>query len=148
MNMGRILKSLGLALLGAAVGVGIVIGTNQNRCNRVRRFFTGETNVLVYSSQDGRYRVVGPIWECARQVDGRSCYPVIVGCGESDGRAYWCHVTSSGSSGNFEVESEAGDFSLSDSSFCHSDEVKAWTYMTFASEGTTNKVILGRAGSF
>ena len=50
-----------------------------------------------------------------------------------------------GLSGNFEVESEAGDFSLSDSSFCHSDEVKAWTYMTFASEGATNKVMLRRA---
>lgn len=148
MNTGRILKSLCLALLGVAVGVGIVIGTNQNRCNRVLRFFTGEANILMYSSQDGRYRVVGPIWECGRQVDGRPCYPVVVGCGESDRRVYWCRETSRGSSGNFEVESEAGDFSLSDSSFCYSDEARVWTYMTFSDEGVTNKVMLGRVGCF
>ena len=50
MNTGRILKSLGLALLAAAVGVGIVIGTNQNRCSRLRRFLTGEANIPMYSS--------------------------------------------------------------------------------------------------
>ncbi len=144
MNMGRILESLGLALLGAAVGVGIVIGTNQNRCNRVWQILTGEKNILMYSSQDGRYRVFGPIWECARQVDGRSYYPVVVGCGESDGRVYWGHMISSGSSGNFEVESESGNFLLSDNSFCHSDEARDWTYMVLAGEGTTNKVILRR----
>ena len=145
MNMGRILKPLCLALLGAAVGVGIVIGTNQNRYNRLCRFLTGEANILMYSSQDGRYRVVGPIWECARLVDGRPCYPVVVGCGEGDGRVYWCHETSRGSSGNFEVESEAGDFSLSDSSFCHSDEMNFVAYMDVFSNGVTNRVELERA---
>lgn len=142
--MGKMLKWLSLAAFVAAVGVGIVIGTNQNRCNRVRQILTGETNILMYSSQDGRYRVFGPIWACAREVDGRSCYPVVVGCGESDGQEYWCHVTSSGSSGNFEVESESGNFLLSDNSFCHSDEARDWTYMVLAGEGTTNKVILRR----
>ena len=47
MNMGRILKSLCLALLGTAVGVGIVIGTNQNRCNRVRQTLTEAWTALV-----------------------------------------------------------------------------------------------------
>ena len=148
MNMCRIFKPLCLALLGVVVGVGIVIGTNQNRFNRMRQFLTGETNILMYSSQDGRYRVVGPIWKCGRQVDGRLHYPVVVGCGESDGRVYWCHATSRGSSGNFEVESEAGDFSLSDGSFCHSDEARALTCMTFVGEGTTNKVVLERVVCF
>ena len=102
-------------------------------------------SVTQYVSDDGRHYIVGPIWECAKKIDGEEHVPVVVARKGMEGCVYWCHETSRGSSGNFEVVSEAGDFSLSDSSFCHSDEVKAWTYMTFASEGATNKVMLRRA---
>ena len=105
-------------------------------------------SVTQYVSDDGRHYIVGPIWECAKKIDGEEHFPVVVARKGMEGCVYWCHETSRGSSGNFEVESEAGDFSFSDSSFCHSDEVKAWTYMTFASEGATNNVILRRAGGF
>ena len=102
-------------------------------------------SVTQYVSDDGRHYIVGPIWECAKKIDGEEHFPVVVARKGMEGCVYWCCEKSRGSSGNFEVVSEAGDFSLSDSSFCHSDEAKAWTYMTFASEGITNKVILRRA---
>ena len=102
-------------------------------------------SVTQYVSDDGRHYIVGPIWECAKKIDGEEHFPVVVARKGMEGCVYWCHETSRGSSGNFEVVSEAGDFSLSDSSFCHSDEAKACTYMTFASEGATNKVMLRRA---
>ena len=142
--MGKTVKLLCVSAFVAAMCGGIVVATNKNRCDRVRRFFTGESNILVYSSQDGRCRVIGPIWDCARRVDGRLRYPVVVNCGESDGRVYWCHETSRGSSGNFKVESEAGDFSLYDNSYCHSDEATCLMQMTVVSGGTTNCVELVR----
>ena len=49
-------------------------------------------------------------------------------------------------SGNFEVVSNDGAFYFSDSSFCHSDEMKLVTYMDFISGITTNRIELGRIG--
>ena len=38
-------------------------------------------SVLRYISQDGQYYVVGPIWECVRQIGGETHFPVVV-CGK------------------------------------------------------------------
>ena len=59
-----------------------------------------------------------------------------------EGRVYWCRETSRGSSGNFVVESQDGDFRLTDNSFCHSDETDLLMYAEFASDGATSQVAL------
>lgn len=128
------------ALLGAAASVGLA-GCGSSREASKEGVHDG---VLRYVSKDGLYRVVGPNWGRARENDGLLCYPVVVGCGEKEDRIYWCHETSWGSSGNFTVLSQSGDFTLSDGSFCHSDEVKAWIYMDILSNGVANRVELGR----
>ena len=61
-----------------------------------------------------------------------------------EGRVYWCRETSRGSSGNFEVESQGGDFRLTDNSFCHSDETAPVTYAEFVANGTADKISLRR----
>ena len=101
-------------------------------------------SVTQYVSQDGRHYVVGPIWECVKQIDGERHYPVVVAGKGMEGRVYWCRETSRGSSGNFEVESQDGDFRLADNSFCHSDETSPVTYAEFVSNGTTDKISLER----
>ena len=35
-------------------------------------------SVMQYVSQDGRRYVVGPIWECVKQIDGEQHFPVVV----------------------------------------------------------------------
>ena len=35
-------------------------------------------SVTQYVSQDGRHYVVGPIWECVKQIDGEQHFPVVV----------------------------------------------------------------------
>ena len=99
-------------------------------------------SVTQYVSQDGRHYVVGPIWECVKQIDGEQHFPVVVAGKGMEGRVYWCRETSRGSSGNFEVESQGGDFRLTDNSFCHSAETDLLTYAEFVSDGTANRVVL------
>ena len=101
-------------------------------------------SVTQYVSDDGRHYVVGPIWECVKQIDGEQHFPVVVAGKGMEGRVYWCRETSRGSSGNFEVEAHGGDFRLVDGSFCHSDEMAPVIYAEFVSGGTTNKVALER----
>ena len=101
-------------------------------------------SVMQYVSQDGRRYVVGPIWECVKQIDGEQHFPVVVAGKGMEGRVYWCREKSRGSSGNFEVESSDGDFRLVDNAFCHFDETAPVIYAEFVSGGTTNKVALER----
>lgn len=102
-------------------------------------------SVTQYVSQDGRYYVVGPIWECVKQIDGKDHFPVVVaGKKGIEGCVYWCREISRGSSGNFEVVSNDGAFYFSDSSFCSSDEMKFVTYMDIISGTATNRIELGR----
>ena len=129
-----------VALLGATASVGLAVCGSSHEASKEG----GHDGVLRYVSKDRLYRVVGPNWSRAREICGQVCYPVVVGCGEKEGHIYWCHETSWGSSGNFAVSSQSGDFSLSDSSFCHSDEVKSWTYMDIFSNGVANRVELER----
>lgn len=129
-----------VALFGATASVGLSGCGSNHETSKV----DGHDGVLRYVSRDGLYRVVGPNWGRAREIDGLLCYPVVVGCGEKEDRIYWCHETSWGSSGNFAVSSQAGDLSLSDISFCHSDEVKSWIYMDIVSNGVANRIELER----
>lgn len=100
--------------------------------------------VLQFVSYDEQWRVIGPVWDCSRQIGGKCHYPILITEKGKDGRVYWCHEVSRGSSGNFDVASEDGLFYLSDSSFCHSDEMKVITYMDFVSGAVTNRVELKR----
>ena len=102
------------------------------------------TSVLLYKSQDGHWRVIGPIWDCSKQIDGEWYFPVMVAENGKDGRVCWCREVSRGSSGNFEVVSNDGTFYFSDSSFCSSDEMKFVTYMDIISGTATNRIELGR----
>ena len=95
-----------------------------------------------YVSDDGRHYIVGPIWECAKKIDGEEHFPVVVARKGMEGCVYWCREKSRGSSGNFEMESQDGDFRLTDNSFCHSDETDLLMYAEFASDGTTSQVAL------
>ena len=95
-----------------------------------------------YVSDDGRHYIVGPIWECVKQIDGEQHFPVVVARKGMEGCVYWCREKSRGSSGNFEMESQDGDFRLTDNSFCHSDETDLLMYAEFASDGATSQVAL------
>ena len=128
------------ALLGATASFGLVGCGNSYEASKE----DGHDGVPRYVSKGGLYRVVGPNWSRAREIGGLLCYPVVVGCGEKDERIYWCHETSWGSSGNFAVSSQSGDFMLSDSSFCHSDEMKSMIYMDVLSNGVANRIELER----
>ena len=101
-------------------------------------------SVTQYVSDDGKYYIVGPIWECEKQINGEQHFPVVAAGKGMEGCVYWCRETSRGSSGNFEVEAQHGDFRLVDGSFCHSDEMPPVIYAEFVSGGTTNKVALER----
>ena len=104
-------------------------------------------SVLRYISPDGQYYVVGPIWECVRQVDGETHFPVVV-CGKKiEGCVFWCREASHDANGNFEVVSENGDFHLADNSLRHSDEMKPAIYVDFVSGGITNRVALEKLES-
>ena len=103
-------------------------------------------DVTQYVSQDGRHYAVGPIWECVRQIGGERCSPVVV-CGKGmEGCVYWCREILHGSSGNFEMESQNGDFRLADNAFCHSDETAPVACAEFVSGGSTNQIALERLG--
>ena len=125
-----------------AVVMGIVIilcGCGNDASSRAEH-----QGVLQYASQDGNWRVVGPIWDCSKQIDGEWYYPVVVAEKGKDGRVCWCRGVSHGSSGNFDVISKDGTFYFSDSSFCSSDEMKFVTYMDIISGTATNRIELGR----
>ena len=99
-------------------------------------------SALRYVPQDGQYYVVGPIWECVKQIGGEKHFPV-VDCGKRiDGCLFWCSEVSHDASGNFEVMSENGNFYLTDNSFCHPNETNPMIYVAIASDGTTDRVIL------
>ena len=129
-----------VSLLGATASVGLSGCGSNHETSKV----DGHDGVLRYVSRDGLYRVVGPNWGRAREIDGQLYYPIFVGCGEKDERISWCHETSWGSSGNFAVSSQSGDFLLSDGSICHSDEMKSMIYMDVLSNGVANRVELER----
>ena len=99
-------------------------------------------SILRYVSQDGQYYVVGPIWECVRQIGGKKHFPVIVSGKRIEGRVYWCSEVSHDASDNFEVASENGDFRLVDNLLHLSDETTPEAYVDFVSGGTTNRVAL------
>ena len=130
-----------VALLGATASIGLTVCSRRREVSKE----DGHADVLRYVSKDGLYKVVGPNWGRAREIGGQLCYPVVVGCGEKDERIYWCHETSWGSSGNFAVSSQSGDFTFSDNSYCHSDEMKSVAHMDVLSNGVANRVELGRA---
>ena len=127
--------------LGAVVvGIGLMLcGCGNDASSGAER-----QDVLQYVSQDGRWRVVGPVWDSAKKIGGEWHFPITVGVDGADERVYWCREVSRGSCGNFAVESKNGDFYFSDSSFAHSGEMKFVTYMDFISGITTNRIELGR----
>lgn len=129
-----------IKLSAAVVGIGLMLCG----CGNDASLGTKRQDVLQYVSQDGNWRVVGPIWDCSKQIDGEWYYPVVVAEKGKDGRVCWCRGVSHGSSGNFDVISKDGTFYFSDSSFCCSDEMKLVTYMDFISGITTNRIELGR----
>ena len=100
--------------------------------------------MLLYKSQDGHWRVIGPVWDCSKRIDGEWYFPVMVAENGKDGRVCWCREVSRGSSGNFEVVSNDGAFYFSDSSFCSSDEMNFVTYMDIISGTATNRIELER----
>ena len=99
---------------------------------------------LRYRSNDGRYIVSGPDWMQGKMIDGEMLYPVTVNEKGLPDRLYWCKTTDQGSSGNFKVKTRENDFCLSDSSFCHSDNMDCITYVDFISGSTTNRICLDR----
>ena len=103
-------------------------------------------SVTQYVSDDGRHYIVGPIWECAKKIDGEEHFPVVVARKGMEGCVYWCREKSRGSSGNFEVEAQDGDFRLADNSFCHSDETAPAIYAEFVSNGISGQISLERKG--
>lgn len=131
-----------MKLTAVVVGIGLMLcGCGNDASSGAKR-----QDVLQYVSQDGRWRVVGPVWDCSKQIDGKWYYPVVVAEKGKDGRVCWCREVSHGSSGNFDVISNDGTFYFSDSSFCSSDEMKFVTYMDFISGITTNRIELMRIG--
>ena len=118
----------------------VAMGAGDIACSPADSF----CGVEQYMSEDRQYYVVGPIWRCAKDIDGEQHFPVVAAGKGMEGCVYWCRETSRGSSGNFEMESQYGDFRLVDGSFCHSDEMAPVIYAEFVSGGTTNKVALER----
>ena len=129
-----------IKLSAAAVGIGLMLCGRGNEASSD----AGHQEVRQYASTDGNYRVVGPVWDCSKRIDGEWYFPVMVAENGKDGRVCWCREVSRGSSGNFEVVSNDGAFYFSDSSFCSSDEMKFVTYMDIISGTATNRIELGR----
>ncbi len=129
-----------MKLTAVAVGIGLMLCG----CGNDASSDAGHQEVKQYASPDGNYRVVGPVWDCSKQIDGKWYYPVVVAEKGKDGRVCWCREVSHGSSGNFDIVSNDGAFYFSDNSFCYSDEMKDITYMDFISSTTTNRVVLNR----
>lgn len=129
-----------MKLAAVAVGIGLMLcGCGNDASSGTKR-----QDVLQYVSQDGRWRVVGPVWDSAKKIGDEWHFPITVGSDGVGERVYWCREVSRGSCGNFAVESKNGDFYFSDSSFAHSGEMKFVTYMDFISGITTNRIELGR----
>ena len=135
MKLFMVSVAAGCMLLGCGKEVFSGDGHQSEKCH---------ASVLQYASQDGNWRVVGPVWDCSKQIDGEGYYPVMVIESGKDGRVCWCRAVSRGSSGNFDVISNDGAFYFSDSSFCSSDEMKFVTYMDIISGAATNRIELGR----
>lgn len=129
-----------IKLSAAAVGIGLMLCG----CGNEASSDAGHQEVRQYASPDGNYRVVGPVWDCSKRIDGEWYFPVMVAENGKDGRVCWCREVSRGSSGNFEVVSNDGAFYFSDSSFCSSDEMKFVTYMDIISGTATNRIELER----
>jgi len=104
-------------------------------------------SVLRYISQDGQYYVVGPIWECVRQIGGKEHFPVVVSGKKIEGCVFWCREVSRDANGNFEVASENDDFRLADNSLRHPDEMNPVIYVDFVSGGITNRVAMEKLES-
>ena len=129
-----------MKLTAVVVGIGLMLcGCGNDASSGTKR-----QDVLQYVSQDGNYRVVGPVWDCSKQINGKCHYPIVIAEKGKDGCIYWCHEVSHGSSGNFDIVSNDGAFYFSDNSFCYSDEMKDITHMDFISSTTTNRVVLNR----
>jgi hypothetical protein len=130
-----------IKLTAVVVGIGLMLCG----CGNDASSSAEHQGVLQYVSQDGRWRVVGPVWDSAKKIGGEWNFPITVGFDGADERVYWCREVSRGSCGNFAVESKNGDFYFSDSSFAHSGEMKFVTYMDFISGSATNRIELKRA---
>ena len=135
-----------MKLSAVAVGVCVMLSGCGEKASSggVRQGTQKQASVPQYVSQDGCWRVSGPVWDCSRRIDGEWHYPVAISKEGQDGRVCWCREVSHGSCGNFDVASEDGLFYLADSSFCHSDEMKVITYMDFVSGAVTNRIELKR----
>ena len=129
-----------IKLTAVVVGIGLMLCG----CGNDASSSAEHQGVLQYISQDGRWRVVGPVWDSAKKIGGEWIFPITVGFDGADERVYWCREVSRGSCGNFAVESKNGDFYFSDSSFAHSGEMKFVTYMDFISGSATNRIELKR----
>jgi hypothetical protein len=129
-----------IKLSAAVVGIGLMLCG----CGNEASSDAGHQEVRQYASPDGNYRVVGPVWDCSKRIDGEWYFPVMVAENGKDGRVCWCREVSRGSGGNFEVVSNDGAFYFSDSSFCSSDEMKFVTYMDIISGTATNRIELER----
>ena len=129
-----------MKLTAVVVGIGLMLCG----CGNDASSSAEHQGVLQYVSQDGGWRVVGPVWDCSKQIDGTWYYPVVVAEKGKDGRVCWCREVSHGSSGNFDIVSNDGAFYFSDNSFCYSDGMKDITYMDFISSTMTNRVVLNR----
>jgi hypothetical protein len=95
-----------MKLTAVVVGIGLMLcGCGNDASSGTKR-----QDVLQYVSQDGRWRVVGPVWDSAKKIGGEWHFPIMVGSDGADERVYWCREVSRGSCGNFAVESKNGDF--------------------------------------
>lgn len=92
--------------LGIAAGIGMMLCGCGNDVASGRE----DGAELRYVSQDGRWRVVGPVWDSAKKIGGEWHFPITVGSDGVGERVYWCREVSRGSCGNFAVESKNGDF--------------------------------------
>ena len=77
-----------MKLTAVVAGVGLML------CGCGKEAFSGDehqdershTSVLLYKSQDGHWRVIGPVWDCSKRIDGEWYFPVMVAENGKDGR--------------------------------------------------------------
>ncbi len=102
------------------------------------------SSALQYKSKDGKCIIFGPNWTMGKLIDGTTHYPVTINKEGFNDKTIWCELIDHGSSGNFTIQSKDKDFRLSDSSFCHSDDMDCIIYVDFISGSTTNRICLDR----
>ena len=61
-----------MKLTAVVVGIGLMLCG----CGNDASSSAEHQGVLQYVSQDGGWRVVGPVWDCSKQIDGKWYYPV------------------------------------------------------------------------